>query len=107
MPILIAVDASHVTSFIDNTKVCHPVYAVCGKTLLSLVVKDKGNLGLSANLAENRETIGLLPIFDEKRHPGRTEEQIEIAKKSLFLKCMEVPFYYVTSFLVCIIKLLY
>jgi len=45
---------------------------------------------LSAILAENRETIGLLPIFDDKQHPGRTEEQIEIAKKSLFLKCMEV-----------------
>ena len=45
---------------------------------------------MSANLPENRETVALLPIFDEKRHPGRTEEQMEMAKKSLFMKCMEV-----------------
>ena len=64
---------------------------------------------MSANLAENRETIALLPIFNDKRHPGRTEEQIEIGKKSLFLKCMQVPFYYVFYVFPssCIIKLLY
>jgi hypothetical protein len=91
--ILIISDASHVTSFIDNTKLCHPVYAVAGSTTL-LIRTDwpnrcQGNLGIYANLAENRETIALLPIFDEKRHPGRTEEQMDLAKKNLFLQCMQ------------------
>ena len=75
------IDAAHVTSFIDDSRICHPVYATIG------------NLGDQANEEANRETIALLPIFDETRHPRASAVQLRELSKILFLECMRVrPF---------------
>lgn len=81
--IVLESDASQTSAFSDTHLTAHPVYMVCA----NLSPDDQ-------NIAENRDVVALLPIYDEEKInrqrksdglPKLTKDQVIQARKELFL----------------------